>query len=349
MPSIGAFEQRVLELTNQERRKAGLSDLKFNRELAYTADKHSEWMADRGVLSHTGEGGSKPWDRAEDAGYKAQFVGENVASGQRTPEQVVADWMSSPGHRANILRRNFTEMGVGFDQNYWTQVFGSGDTNPNTNVPADFGSGSGSNSGSNSQPSNTNGGDNTTVGGTNNDGNGKNNDKNTQNGNSGNDRLKGTSGDDKLNGGDGGDYINGGDGNDVLTGGNGKDYLLGGNGNDVLNGGSGNDYLIGGAGQDTMTGGAGRDRFMYNDIQDKGDTITDFDASKDVLDLRRIFTGIDSAGSKKFSDIVELQKVGSNTMVRVDLDGKGQSSGFENLVMLQNTDPSRLNTKNILV
>jgi uncharacterized protein YkwD len=129
------FEKQVLELTNQERAKAGLQPLKGNAELDYAADKYAEDMSERGVLSHTGPDGSQPWDRAKAVGYEAQSMGENIAAGQKTPEQVVQAWMNSPGHRANILNSNFTELGVGFHNNYWGQLFGSGDTNPASNIP----------------------------------------------------------------------------------------------------------------------------------------------------------------------------------------------------------------------
>jgi hypothetical protein len=129
------FEQQVFELTNQERVKNGLSPLKTNAELNFAADKYAEEMSKRRVLSHTGPDGSKPWDRAEAVGYEAQMMGENIAAGQRTPEQVVKGWMDSPGHRANILRSQYTDIGVGFYNNYWVQDFGSGDTNPISNIP----------------------------------------------------------------------------------------------------------------------------------------------------------------------------------------------------------------------
>jgi hypothetical protein len=129
------FEQQVFELTNQERVKNGLSPLKTNAELNFAADKYAEEMSKRRVLSHTGPDGSKAWDRAEAVGYEAQMMGENIAAGQRTPEQVVKGWMDSPGHRANILRSQYTDIGVGFYNNYWVQDFGSGDTNPISNIP----------------------------------------------------------------------------------------------------------------------------------------------------------------------------------------------------------------------
>ncbi|BAY44081.1 SCP-like extracellular [Scytonema sp. HK-05] len=129
------FEQQVFELTNQERAKNGLSPLKANAELNFAADKYAEEMSERRVLSHTGPDGSKAWDRAEAVGYEARMMGENIAAGQRTPEQVVKGWMDSPGHRANILRSQYTDIGVGFYNNYWVQDFGSGDTNPISNIP----------------------------------------------------------------------------------------------------------------------------------------------------------------------------------------------------------------------
>jgi hypothetical protein len=128
------FEQQVVELTNEERAKNGLPPLKENAELNYAADEYAEQMSDSGILSHTGPDGSQPWDRAEAVGYEAQTMGENIAAGQKTPEQVVADWMKSPGHRANILNPKYTEIGVGYDDNFWVQNFGSGDLNPDSYI-----------------------------------------------------------------------------------------------------------------------------------------------------------------------------------------------------------------------
>ncbi|MBD2773312.1 CAP domain-containing protein [Iningainema tapete] len=144
---MATFEQQVLDLTNQERAKNGLSPLQANDELNYTAEKYAKEMSDRRFFSHTGLDGSKPWDRAKAVGYEAQTMGENIAAGQKTPQQVVQDWMNSPGHRANILRSQYKDLGVGFENNYWVQNFGSGDTNPATNIP-----GGQSNTGSVSNP-----------------------------------------------------------------------------------------------------------------------------------------------------------------------------------------------------
>ncbi|MUH00322.1 hypothetical protein F7734_51860 [Scytonema sp. UIC 10036] len=135
MASNLTFEQQVIELTNQERTKKGLKPLKANAELNYVADKYAEDMSNGKFFSHTAPDGSKPWDRLKAIGYEAQRVGENIAKGQRTPQQVVQGWMNSSGHRANILNANFTEIGTGFFNNHWVQNFGSGDRNPISRIP----------------------------------------------------------------------------------------------------------------------------------------------------------------------------------------------------------------------
>jgi Ca2+-binding RTX toxin-like protein len=159
-------------------------------------------------------------------------------------------------------------------------------------------------------------------------------------GNAGNDTLKGMAGDDTLTGGIGDDALDGGVGSDVLLGGSGADALLGGNGddelqggldNDALNGGAGNDILEGGAGNDTLIGGAGIDRFVFTNLSDSVDTITDFKvngAQQDQLVLSASmfenFSGDDAfdlIGSGFLRTVVD----GGTTQVQVDLDGGGDS------------------------
>ncbi|MFF9125525.1 CAP domain-containing protein [Streptomyces sp. NPDC014889] len=119
---------RVVELVNSERSKAGCSALTVNDKLTKAAQAHSDDMAAHKNMSHTGSDGSNPGDRITQAGYSWQTYGENVAYGYATPEQVMDGWMSSAGHKANILNCSFKEIGVGLAQpgNYWTQEFGAG-------------------------------------------------------------------------------------------------------------------------------------------------------------------------------------------------------------------------------
>ncbi|MGV9563789.1 CAP domain-containing protein [Streptomyces sp. NPDC003480] len=125
-PASGATA-RVVELVNAERAKVGCSPLTLNATLAKVAQAHSDDMAAHRNMSHTGSDGSSPGDRITRAGYTWSTYGENVAYGYTTPDQVMAGWISSPGHKANILDCSFKEIGVGLSQpgSYWTQDFGT--------------------------------------------------------------------------------------------------------------------------------------------------------------------------------------------------------------------------------
>jgi uncharacterized protein YkwD len=122
---------RVVELTNAERQKAGLPPLAVNLSLAAAAQRYAEAMAASGCFSHTCPPIPELQGRVESAGYTQWGrLAENIAAGQRSAEQVVAAWMGSPGHKANILRDGVTEIGVGRATGgsygtYWTQVFGA--------------------------------------------------------------------------------------------------------------------------------------------------------------------------------------------------------------------------------
>lgn len=119
------FERQVVELTNAERAKAGLAPLEMYGPLMNVAEAKSQDMANLGYFSHTSPTYGSPFDQIRAAGIQYRAAGENIAQGQRTPEQVVNAWMNSPGHRANILNASYTHIGVGFVENgyYWTQQF----------------------------------------------------------------------------------------------------------------------------------------------------------------------------------------------------------------------------------
>ncbi|QEV04671.1 CAP domain-containing protein [Streptomyces prasinus] len=126
-PEASGAVAAVVEIVNAERGKAGCSPVKVNATLTEAAQEHSEDMAASRNMSHTGSDGSSPDDRITRAGYSWSTYGENVAYGYSTPEQVMAGWMDSPGHRENILNCAFEEIGVGLAQpgSYWTQDFGT--------------------------------------------------------------------------------------------------------------------------------------------------------------------------------------------------------------------------------
>ncbi|MEU8935505.1 CAP domain-containing protein [Streptomyces sp. NPDC048409] len=118
---------RVLDLVNAERGKVGCSALTLNTTLSKVAQAHSEDMARHQTMSHDGSDGSSPGDRITGAGYTWSSYGENVAYGYASADQVMAGWMASPGHKANILNCSFKEIGVGLAEpgSYWTQDFGT--------------------------------------------------------------------------------------------------------------------------------------------------------------------------------------------------------------------------------
>jgi len=104
----------------------------WNEALARAARAHSEDMARNSYFSHTSRDGRSPSDRVESAGYNFRGTAENIAAGQMTPEAVMAGWISSPGHCANLMDADYTDMGVALASNrhsqmgaYWTQEFGS--------------------------------------------------------------------------------------------------------------------------------------------------------------------------------------------------------------------------------
>ncbi|OON71366.1 CAP domain-containing protein [Streptomyces tsukubensis] len=127
--ALARWNTEVVTLTNAERAAAGLRTLALDTRLAAAAFGHSADMVARDFYSHTSPDGTAPWDRAGTAGSRHRAIAENIACGQRSPAEVVRGWMESPGHRANILTREFTHIGTGFvgggrSGTYWTQLFG---------------------------------------------------------------------------------------------------------------------------------------------------------------------------------------------------------------------------------
>ncbi|WP_246941646.1 CAP domain-containing protein [Bacillus pinisoli] len=122
--TISQFEQQVVDLTNQERAKYGLKPLSIDSELSKVARKKSSDMQQKGYFSHNSPTYGSPFDMMKQFGIQYRAAGENIAKGQRSPQEVVQAWMNSEGHRKNILSQNFTHIGVGHvEGNYWTQLF----------------------------------------------------------------------------------------------------------------------------------------------------------------------------------------------------------------------------------
>lgn len=107
-----SFEAAVVEEMNRQRATFGLPPLRINSRLEAAADDRITDMFDKQYFSHVSPDGIQPWSWVEQHGYDYREFGENLAVGYPSADSVVDGWMHSPGHRANVLNRNFEEVGV---------------------------------------------------------------------------------------------------------------------------------------------------------------------------------------------------------------------------------------------
>lgn len=128
--SLSTIVDTVFILTNRERARASLTPVRRNAELARAAQLQAEQMAAAGKLAHEVPGSRYPTlaSRLKLVGYQYRSVGENVAEGYTSGAALMAGWMTSAPHRANILAARFTETGVGMARSktgrtYTAQVF----------------------------------------------------------------------------------------------------------------------------------------------------------------------------------------------------------------------------------
>lgn len=130
---LDPYEAEVLRLTNAFRRQHGLDSLRADPELTAAAENWSRQMGRGDFYRH-----SDTAQQIERFGYDADGWGENIAAGYPTPKAVVDGWINSPGHRANLLRADFEDIGIGYWRqsndggnaaytHYWTQIFGTPD------------------------------------------------------------------------------------------------------------------------------------------------------------------------------------------------------------------------------
>jgi hypothetical protein len=214
MATPTSFETLFLQLVNQARSDAGARPLSVDGELLAAARGHDEWMDATDTFSHTGVNGSDPGDRMEAAGYGAQGWGENIAyvSGtlsEATVRHLHALLMDSPGHRANIERAGFEEVGIGLKQGtidgravvFVTQAFGT----PNAQERAEADD-AGTVVATPTPPS-------TPL-------------RKTFTGNEGHNKLVGNAAANILKGKGGNDKLNGNGGKDLLFGGDGRDTFV---------------------------------------------------------------------------------------------------------------------------
>jgi uncharacterized protein YkwD len=135
------FEEVLLARINAARAESRLCGnesypsvpaLIWNSKLESAAEAHSLDMSDHNFFSHTGSDGSDVAMRAQAQSYEWRAIGENIAAGQNTAEEVIEGWLESPGHCRNLMNENYTEVAVACVQNvntdyhnYWTNVLGN--------------------------------------------------------------------------------------------------------------------------------------------------------------------------------------------------------------------------------
>lgn len=125
---LKSVEDEIIRLVNVERSRNGLPSLTANWQASRVARIKSQDMINNNYFSHTSPIYGSPFKMLESYGLRFSSAAENIAYGQRTAQEVMNSWMNSPGHRANILSRTVTQIGVGVAKKsngtlYFTQLF----------------------------------------------------------------------------------------------------------------------------------------------------------------------------------------------------------------------------------
>ncbi len=120
-PAIPAWssaitQENIINLTNTTRKSLGFSELKANLLLTQAAQAKANDMAEKGYFSHTSPDGKLPWDFMKQAGYEYIMAGENLAVNFLESEAVNTAWMNSPTHKANLINKNYEQIGIGIAQ-----------------------------------------------------------------------------------------------------------------------------------------------------------------------------------------------------------------------------------------
>jgi len=132
LSNLEEVRAKLLARVNEEREKAGLLPVRPDPMLDETARRHAQDMLARSYYGHDSPEGTTALERSKAAGYKPRFIGENIARGQYSTDEVMDGWMGSEVHREHILGKLLTDVGaavaIGKNKNgyqvLWVQVFG---------------------------------------------------------------------------------------------------------------------------------------------------------------------------------------------------------------------------------
>lgn len=161
-----------------------------------------------------------------------------------------------------------------------------------------------------------------------------------------NDVIDGGAGNDKIYGDSGEDIVRGGAGDDTLYGGSGNDEVYGGSGADIIDAGSGDDRVFGGSGADTLKGGSGTDVFVFMEIGDIGDTITDFALRyEEKIELSTLFTAMGLTVEDAIADgMLSLVEHGRGSWLELDQDGVGGNDPLQLVYLSRMSDDTEIST-----
>jgi uncharacterized YkwD family protein/spore coat assembly protein SafA len=121
--NVSSFASQVFTIVNKERAKAGLKPLASDSSLSAMAMDKAKDMYSNHYFDHTSPTYGSPFNMMDSYGIRYTYAGENIAMGQRTPQEVMTAWMNSPGHRQNILSPNYMKIGIAYYNGEWVQEF----------------------------------------------------------------------------------------------------------------------------------------------------------------------------------------------------------------------------------
>jgi hypothetical protein len=104
--------EKIFQIVNQERQKEGLAPLNFSQELSQAATRKASDMFEKNYWAHISPNGTTPWKFILEADYDYLYAGENLAKDFNYSEDIVEAWMKSPTHRANILKKEYSDLGL---------------------------------------------------------------------------------------------------------------------------------------------------------------------------------------------------------------------------------------------
>lgn len=117
------YTEEVVRLVNIEREKAGVDPFVLDENLTKVANIKSQDMHENDYFAHFSPTYGNSFEMLIYFNIPFGYSGENIAVGYYTPEEVVSAWLNSPNHKSNLLNANFTKLGTGYCEGYWTQLF----------------------------------------------------------------------------------------------------------------------------------------------------------------------------------------------------------------------------------